>query len=334
MIFPRMTTSLAIRSLSSGGLITNYFCSSRCRHCLYGCGPEWRKDYITPAQTERNLTKLKSLGCRSVHIGGGEPVLRPEALLLVLETAARLGVGIEYLETNSSWYHDHDSAVALLRRLAGAGLETVMVSISPYHNEFIPFEKVRGVMEATRVAGLGLFAWIQDFMPDVTAFPESVPHPLAEYEARFGAGYIKSLVSRYGLTLRGRPLKTYAATLERRPLASLLASETGSCRELGTTQHFHIDVYGGYLPGLCSGLSIAVDDLGTALDPERYPLLCRLYGSGIRALLEHAQSAHGFAPAAAYHSKCDLCQDIRGWLTRQAPGRYRELAPAEFYQYL
>ena len=41
------------------------------------------------------------MGCPSVHIGGGEPLLRPDKLQAVLEAASDCGVGIDYVETNS-----------------------------------------------------------------------------------------------------------------------------------------------------------------------------------------------------------------------------------------
>lgn len=326
-----MSEGLHIRSLASGGLIANYFCSSRCRHCLYGCGPEWPKDYITAAQCEANLGQVRRLGCGSVHIGGGEPLLRPAALVEVLKTAARCGVTIDYLETNASWYQEHAQAVRVLGELAAAGLGTLMVSVSPFHNEYIALAKTKGVIRACRDVGLGLFQWIPAFLPDLEALPEDRPHALAEYEARFGADYLDRLAVRYGLTLRGRPLKTYAARHVRQPLKAVLAAGSGGCRELADTHHFHVDLYGGCIPGLCAGLSIAVSDLGTPLAVERYPLLTRLYAEGVAGLLEQARRQHGFVPAADYASKCDLCQAIRTWIAQQAPGRYRELAPAPFY---
>ncbi|MBW2707116.1 MAG: hypothetical protein JRD84_12515, partial [Deltaproteobacteria bacterium] len=57
-----------IRRLMSGGIITNYFCTSRCGHCLYNCSPQWEKEYITPETAEKTLQAVRSLGCRSVHI--------------------------------------------------------------------------------------------------------------------------------------------------------------------------------------------------------------------------------------------------------------------------
>ena len=106
-----------IKRLVSGGLITNYFCASSCRHCLYNCSPQWEKSYIRPQTAEKNLATIRRLGCASVHIGGGEPLLRPDALGDVLKIAGKVGVSVEYVETNSSWFKDPDSAMAMLVKL-------------------------------------------------------------------------------------------------------------------------------------------------------------------------------------------------------------------------
>jgi molybdenum cofactor biosynthesis enzyme MoaA len=109
--------ALSISRLISGGLITNYFCSSTCRHCLYRCSPRWPKDFISVETTRANLKTVRSLGCSSVHIGGGEPLLRPEGVVAVLEVAGEVGVHVEYVETNSSWYQNHEAACAVLEKL-------------------------------------------------------------------------------------------------------------------------------------------------------------------------------------------------------------------------
>ena len=132
-----------IKRLMSGGIITNYFCTSSCKHCLYNCSPQWEKRYINPKTAEKSLQTVRSLGCRSVHIGGGEPLLRPDKLGSVLEIAAHVGVSVEYVETNSSWFQEKKFAEDLLIRLRKQGLNTLLVSISPFHNERIPFSKVK-----------------------------------------------------------------------------------------------------------------------------------------------------------------------------------------------
>lgn len=105
---------LHIKRLISGGLITNYYCSSRCAHCLYACSPRWEKRYIDAETTTQNFRKIKELGGQGVHIGGGEPFLNFEGLLAVLEMARSQGVHIDYVETNSSWFQDDASAQARL----------------------------------------------------------------------------------------------------------------------------------------------------------------------------------------------------------------------------
>ena len=139
-----------IKHLISGGMITNCFCTSRCRHCLYNCGPPWEKNFIDRHVAAANLKMVRSVGCRSIHIGGGEPMLRPDDLAGVLEVAADSGISIEYVETNSSWFKDIESAEAVLTLLRQQGLRTLLVSISPFHNEYIPFTKVQGVIAACR----------------------------------------------------------------------------------------------------------------------------------------------------------------------------------------
>jgi hypothetical protein len=118
------------------------------------------------------------------------------------------------------------------------------------------------------------------------------------------------------------------------PPDQVLNQSPRSCaRALGDTTHFHIDLYGNYIPGLCAGLAIGLDDLGRPLPAGKYPLLDRLAARGIRGLYDLARQDHGFAPRRdAYLNHCDLCNDIRGFLLPHKTGLFRELAPEGFYR--
>ena len=326
-------TDFTIKRLISGGLITNYFCTSRCRHCLYNAGPYWDKRYIDPQTTQANLRMVRRLGCTSVHIGGGEPLLRPAELEKVLDAAARVGVSIDYVETNSSWFRDPDSAIQILIRLRRHGLRTLLVSISPFHNEFIPFSKVQGVIEAARRAGVEIFPWIADFIRDLSELDPHKPHDPLEYQERFGRDYLIEMLQRYWVHLGGRALDTFRPFFETKSFKQILNENPGSCRsELSETSHFHIDLFGNYIPGLCSGLAILRDDLGKPLSREKYPLLSALSQSGIRGLAEIAQHEFGYTPHRNdYINKCDVCNEIRTFLVRGNLNASAELRPAEFY---
>ncbi|MDY6988437.1 MAG: radical SAM protein [Thermodesulfobacteriota bacterium] len=323
-----------IPPLNSGGLITNYYCTSRCRHCLYACSPSWERQYIDAETTEKTLARIKALGCHSVHIGGGEPFLNVTGLQMVAETAGFLGVDIEYVETNSSWYRGKDATCLALSSLKAKGVPMVLVSISPFHNEHIPFYKVKGVIDACKAVKMKVFPWISDFYGEIDAFDDTSPHALEEYENRYGPNYLKNLPARYWIHFGGRALKTFAPLLGTRPYEEILSSNKGGCFELLNVNHFHFDLFENYIPGLCSGLAIHRDDVGEEITAGKYPLLSSLFYKGINGLFELGCREHGFEPAESYMSKCDLCLDLRRHLVLNEETTYRELEPQAFYDHV
>ena len=328
-----MMTEFKIKRLVSGGLITNYFCASRCRHCLYNCSPNREKNYIDRRTAEKNLRTIRKLGCSSVHIGGGEPLLRPDALGDILPIAKKVGVAIDYVETNSSWFKDPDSAKAILLALRKQGLETLLVSISPFHNEHIPFAKIKGVLAAARQTGIGIFPWISEFIADLSELDDISTHPLAEFEALFGRDYVMRLPQRYWIHMGGRALETFRPYFAEKSVEQIVDANAASCAtELLSTGHFHLDLFGNYIPGLCSGLSIARDDLGNPLPAEKYPVLTTLFYEGIRGIFRMAQEKFNYTPAREHYlNKCDLCTEIRKIFVQNDFGGPAELNPKEFY---
>lgn len=326
------STSLSIRHLQSGGIITNYFCTAQCRHCLYCCSPQWPKEYIDAATAYENFRAVRKLGCTSVHLGGGEPFLRPSELLAVLEASKEAGVTVDYVETNASWFVDETEGLELLRQCRSAGLTTVLVSISPFHNETIPFSKTRKLLEALSVARLRAFPWVEDFCRDLETLGADRPHRLEETARVFGHDYLRRIPRRYWIHFGGRAVVFFGNVFGKKPASSILEANPWPCTELGDVTHFHLDLYGRYIPGLCTGLGIFREDLGGSLPKGRYRLIERLYSKGIRGLYDLAVTDHGYVPSRSFLNKCDLCLDIRRHLIETSPGRYVELHPATFYQ--
>jgi hypothetical protein len=228
----------AIRRLISGGLIPNYRCPSACRHCLYRSGPRWPPDFISEETARKNFEVLKRLGCGSIHIGGGEPLLNPPVVANLLQIASGMAIEVEYVETNGAWFRNFPSACALLEDLKAAGLSTLLISISPFHNEHIPLQKVQGVIQACQKTGISIFPWVGEFLSDLSALDPSQPHSLEEYERHFGDGYIRHLPHRYWIAPGGRALETFASIPPPRPLAEIFKEGTGGCHELADTRIF------------------------------------------------------------------------------------------------
>jgi hypothetical protein len=327
-----MSHTLHISALSSGGLITNYYCTSSCGHCLYRCSPLWPKTFIDPLSAKKQLTTIKNLGCNSIHIGGGEPLLNPDALIAVLDQAAELEINIDYVETNSSWFQKTDNACDLLHEVSKHGVTALLVSITPFHNEYIPFYKVKGVIDSCKKSGMIVNAWTWNFFDDINSLDDTHTHTLDEFKEHFGDDYIADIPQRYRISPGGRALDTFSKVERSLPVPALLNSNKDGCQELASVNHFHVDLFGNYIPGLCAGLSIRAEDLGQPLDRIKYPFLTVLYNRGIKGLLRLSMEEFGFEPSKAlYYSKCELCFEIRQFLVCSAEVNSIELRPSEHY---
>jgi hypothetical protein len=324
--------SFRIDRLQSGGLIVNYRCPASCAHCLYACGPARSPDYMTPAMAAQLAGRLIELGCAIVHIGGGEPLLDREGLCGVLDALRAGGVDVCYVETNCFWAASERQARQVVAQLQEHGLGRLLVSIDPFHNETIPFQRVLTAMKAAQAEGMGVIPWRMEFAEDIQRLDPARPHGLEEYARVFGSDYGMQAFNRYGLTFGGRAAIRFRDRLGKMP-ASRIAGQPSPCRRLAETTHFHIDQGGRYIPGLCTGFAIPVSSLGRPL--IEYPLIDLLYRGGIGALRDLAVSSFGYKDRAdGYCGACDLCLDIRRHIVRTAREAPPELGPAGFYAQL
>jgi hypothetical protein len=266
-------------------------------------------------------------------LGGGEPLLRPDRLGEILGVAGNVGVTIEYVETNSSWFKDLESAKSILFDLRKKGLRTLLISISPFHNEYIPFYMVKGVIEACEKTGINIFPWVNGFIQDLSKFNINKKHSLNVFEKKFGKDYLLQVLQRYWIHMGGRALNTFRPILDQLTAQQIInESSSGCARELSDTSHFHIDLFQNYIPGLCSGFSIATKDLGKPLQENQYPIITTLVRSGIKGFYELAQNEFDYSPArSGYVNKCDLCTEIRTFLVHNNFGGFDEFKPKEFY---
>lgn len=260
--------------------------------------------------------------------------MKPAQLADVLSAAHAAGVSVEYVETNSSWAVDRKTAEGLLGDLFSRGLQTLLISISPFHNESIPYARVLTAMAAAEKTGIGIFPWVSAFMGLLARLDAGTPHGLEEFEALFGDDFLLQVRRHYWIHMGGRALETFRLQLGQYSAEQIIASEKNGCgSELSDTSHFHIDLHGRYIPGLCAGLAVDGADLGRPLSPDRYPLTTTLAAEGVRGLCRLAREQYGYQPRRLdYINKCDLCTDIRVYLFRKGKDHFEELHPSEFYQ--
>ena len=169
---------------------------------------------------------------------------------------------------------------------------------------------------------MGIFPWVTDFISDLSQFDAGNTHSLKEFSDIFGRDYLLQVLERYWIHMGGRALETYRPLMGQKTFHQVMDESTATCYgELSSTSHFHIDLFGNYIPGLCSGLSIAIEDLGKPLSDETYPVLTALCRHGIRGLVKMAKAAIGYKPQKDFYiNKCDLCTEVRFCLVQNGYG--------------
>jgi len=302
-----------VQRLYHGGIMANYECNAACRHCLYACSPDNRAgEYILKEAAKDVCKLLVKGGCRSVHIGGGEPFLDFDGLIMLLETARNAGIQVEYIETNGFWAADEVQAKAYLGDLVKAGADTLCISLDPFHVEYVPYALPLRLAEICRRNHFGYFLWQERFLRSLSQVDSDRVHNREALEAQISSSYIYETARSYGINMGGRAVNIAGEYIKPVPTDKLLDGKP--CTNLFSTDHFHVDMYGKFIPPGCTGIAIPLDEAIEGIPSGKYPAFEALFTSGVKGLLAFAQGK-GFEPETEYTSSCALCFYIRKWLS-------------------
>lgn len=312
----------------SSGVITNYNCTASCRHCMFASSPSCKKDYMTREKAEEVATLLERAGTLSVHIGGGEPFMDFDGLCHTVNALRRHGIGIDYIETNGFWAKNEDAARRKLEVLKRIGVYTIMVSVDPFHIEYVPLELPLRLVGLLEEYGFDYFIWQQRFLKRLMQLDITKTHTKEELQSVLGEDYITETAREYGLGINGRALLFADKIYGKRDVYEVATNE--DCPSLTRPHHCHIDLYGKAIPSRCTGICLDAEDyLMGNITEEKYPVVYHLIHGGTKELLEYAKGK-GFIPASdGYATKCALCFDIRKYLLENSPSE--DLGPHDFY---
>lgn len=319
--------------LAHGGIMANYRCTAACRHCLYASAPNRSAGYIDEPTAKTVCGLLRAGGCRSVHIGGGEPFLDFEGLLVLAQTVQDAGLSLDYIETNAFWAADEERAKSWLRRLAAAGGHTLCISTDPFHAEYVPPDLPLRLAGLCDEVGMGYFLWQREYVRTLSRLQGGRAYSRKALEETLGGRYVLQTAQGYGVTYGGRALNIEEEYCKRRPLTALL--DSSPCTSLTSSGHFHVDLYGRFIPPSCTGVAIPLQEVMEGIPEGRYPAVEALAGGGVAALWQYA-GKKGFVPdEAGYTSGCGACIAMRAWLAEHAaePGLDAEhyAASREYY---
>jgi hypothetical protein len=320
------------------GLILSYHCQSRCAHCLYNCHPGW-DDWMAPDAVEQVLQKTRDVWGKTfrVHLTGGEPMLNFPLTLEAAYIARKLEIPT-YLETNAGWCRDPNMAEKRFHQLREAGVSTILLSVSPFHQAAIPLKRtLTGISAARAVFGVDrVIIYQAEWLVEMSRFSHQKPIPLSRYDEIYGeAEAAVHLWQGFGLISGGRAGVTLGEKLNKHPVSDFEGLRCQS--ELAYAGHSHLDLYGNFVPAFCGGISLGDwHDLDQVVADFRAgevsTMIATLLEAGPFGLYRQAAGMVGFeADPAGYAGKCHLCVDVRRALVET--GRFPEnLQPVKFYE--
>jgi hypothetical protein len=313
-----------------GGVMVNYRCTAACRHCLYACSPDRDPRYISQDRMEEVAALLREGGCSSVHIGGGEPFLDFQGLLRAIRELQRAGIALEYIETNAFWAEDKKTAREWLGALRAGGVDTLCISLDPYHAEYVPYGLPLALAKLCEETRMGYFLWKQEFLRALSKLPPGQAHRRAVMEGAIGADYIGQTARAYGIRFGGRAVNIEEEYAAQRQSAAAL-QDGGPCTKLLSTGHFHVDLDGCFIPPGCTGIRLPLAEVVRGIPGGKYPAFEALYGQGLGGLLELAREAGFSEDRGGYPSPCGLCFEARRYLAGRG---FAELDPAHYEESL
>jgi Radical SAM superfamily len=125
------------------GIVLTARCNASCVHCSKSYGP-YRTEQLGLDAIHRLMdqaAKIEDDVPLSFELTGGEPFVDFERLVSVVGHGARLG-GTVTCVTNGFWARNDAEARTKLTTLRDAGLTLLAVSVSRFHQEFVPLQRV------------------------------------------------------------------------------------------------------------------------------------------------------------------------------------------------
>jgi hypothetical protein len=320
------------------GIILSYRCKARCKHCLYACGPGWKETMsLDDVREAVEATKFWTHAFR-IHLTGGEPFLDFDLLVQATRIVAERGVPL-FAETDASWCTGQADAREKFAALKNAGMDSILISCSPFQSETIPLNRVATAIKAAfEVFGSrNTTVYLPHCIDQIQAFSTDKPVPLDVYIERYGeerAG--RMFWDEYGLIGGGRA-SYRLGHLTKRSGAEAFQGEHCAA-EILFPHHSHFDVYGNHISWFCGGLSVGswreLPEMTKDFHEGKFPSLIRvLVTVGPFGLFQRAEKEYGYVELEeGYTGKCHLCVDLRKHLL--PTGGFPELSPAQFYEML
>ncbi len=142
-----------LKNLSKIEFVITYACTGRCKHCSEGehCMSGEHIESSAAANIVRKVAE--NFHINTVMAFGGEPLLYPEAVYSIMN-AADEKIPRRQVITNGYFSGDRQRICEVVSGLKRSGVNDLLLSVDAFHQETIPFEKVKIFALEAQKAGI------------------------------------------------------------------------------------------------------------------------------------------------------------------------------------
>ena len=143
-----------LKNLNRIEFVVTLACTGRCRHCQNG-EPVRTSEHIDAGTAVDAIKKVcAQYGVETVMTFGGEPLLYPDTVCAIHQTAEKLGVARRQVITNGYFANRRERIAEVAQMLKESGVNDLCLSVDAFHQETIPIEPVRFFAECAVRAGI------------------------------------------------------------------------------------------------------------------------------------------------------------------------------------
>lgn len=143
-----------LKNLSKIEFVITNACTGKCKHCSEGshtCSGE-NIDSVLASKAVESITKEYDI--KTVMTFGGEPLLYPETVYAIMESAKKMKVLKRQVITNGCFSKNSEKIHEVAKNLSLCGVNELLLSVDAFHQETIPLDIVRNFAKELKKYGV------------------------------------------------------------------------------------------------------------------------------------------------------------------------------------
>lgn len=143
-----------VQNLNRIEFLITLACTGRCKHCSEGEHTASGEHIDADAAAQSVYKLCGKFDIKSLMTFGGEPLLYSEEVCKIHTAAKEAGIPKRQLITNGFFSKSEEKIKETVLKLAGSGVNDILLSVDAFHQEIIPLEPVKTFAEAVKAIGI------------------------------------------------------------------------------------------------------------------------------------------------------------------------------------